>query len=64
MNEKTSFKDICIVFCGILKPEIDRLQAEKFCDAEKLFFTAPGLHEWHWELEKQLGDAVEKVTRS
>jgi hypothetical protein len=45
MNVNISFKDMGIVSCGTLKPEIDRLQAEEFCDAEKVFFTAPGLHE-------------------
>ena len=61
MNTKITFKDISIVSCGTLKPEIDRLQAEEFCDAEKLFFTAPGLHEWPWELEKQLPRQLEKA---
>ena len=64
MDEKISFRDISIVSCGTLKPEIERLQAEKFCDGEKIFFTAPGLHEWPWELEKQLPRQLEKAMGS
>jgi len=64
MNTKISFKDICIVSCGTLKPEIDKLQEEGFCDAEKVIFTAPGLHEWPWELEKQLPRQLEKAMGS
>ena len=64
MNAKTSFKNIGIVSCGTLKPEIDRLQEEGFCDAEKVIFTAPGLHEWPWELEKQLPRQLEKAMGS
>ena len=60
MSAELSFKEVGIVSCGTLKPEIDRLQEEGFCDAEKIFFTAPGLHEWPWELEKQLPRQLEK----
>ena len=61
MNTNISFKDMCIVSCGTLRPEIDRLREEGFCDAKKVFFAAPGLHEWPWELEKQLPRQLEKA---
>ena len=63
MNEKNLFNDIGIVSCGILKPEIDRLLEEGFFDAEKVIFTAPGLHEWPWELETQLPRGLEKAKK-
>lgn len=61
MSDTISFQNTVIVSCGTLKPEIDRLQAEEFCDAKKVIFTAPGLHEWPWELEKQLPRQLEKA---
>ena len=61
MHPNISFKNICIVSCGTLKPEIDKLRNDGFCDSENVFFTAPGLHEWPWELEKQLPRQLEKA---
>jgi len=43
-----------VVSCGTLRPELSRLQEDGFLRAERLIFTAPGLHETPRELEKQL----------
>jgi len=61
MSENVSFSGICIVSCGTMRPEIDVLQEEGYLDAEKILFTAPGLHEWRRELEKQLPNQLEKA---
>jgi hypothetical protein len=44
-----------------MRPEIDVLQDEGFLDAGKVLFTAPGLHEWPWDLAKQLPRQLEKA---
>ena len=49
-----SFKGYSIVSCGTLRPELEALKASGFLDADGVFYCAPGLHEWPWELEKQL----------
>jgi len=54
MTDHLSFKGICIVSCGTLRPELEKLQDSGFLDAKRVLYTAPGLHEWPWELEKQL----------
>lgn len=61
MSETISFSDVCIVSCGTMRPEADALQKEGYLDAAKILFTAPGLHEWPWELEKQLPRQLEKA---
>ena len=54
MVDIPSFKGVCIVSCGTLRPELEKLQSSGFLNAERVLYTAPGLHEWPWELEKQL----------
>jgi hypothetical protein len=57
MNEHApcSSLDRCsIVACGTLGREMRHLVATGFLDRGRIFFTAPGLHEWPKELEKQL----------
>jgi len=49
-----SFAGISIVACGTMQAELRKLADDGFLDADALLFTAPGLHEWPWELEKQL----------
>ncbi|MGD8814688.1 MAG: DUF1638 domain-containing protein, partial [Anaerolineales bacterium] len=39
-----SFKEHCIVSCGMLQPEINHLKETGFLDPKRIFFTAPGLH--------------------
>ena len=40
--------------CGVVRREIGKLADDGLLDADKILFTAPGLHEWQRELEKQL----------
>ena len=49
-----SFKGYTGVACGTLRGELSYLQNTDFFDADKVLFTAPGLHEKQHELEKQL----------
>lgn len=57
----TDFKGTSIVACGTLRREIRKLAEDGFLNAEKILFTAPGLHEWPDELEKQLDRQLTKV---
>ncbi len=54
MANQTSFKGYAIVVCGTLRRELNYLKDTNFLDADKVLFTAPGLHEKQTELEKQL----------
>jgi len=56
-----SFKGISIVACGTVRAELRRLADDGFLDADALVFTAPGLHEWPWELDKQLARQLRKA---
>jgi len=50
-----------IVACGTLRREMRRLAETGFLDGDRLFFTAPGLHEWPEMLEQQLTQQLEKA---
>ena len=52
--DRMSFKGYGIVSCGVMRLELERLQQDGFLDADKIFYCAPGLHEWPWKLEEQL----------
>lgn len=54
MGSEDARSGYVVVSCGTLRPELNRLQEEGFLRAERLIFTAPGLHETPPELEKQL----------
>ena len=57
MNEHTpcpSLDGCSIVACGTLRREMRHLADTGFLDSNRTFFTAPGLHEWPNQLEKQL----------
>ncbi len=56
-----SFKDVAIVSCGTMRPEIDELVRQGFLDTPHIFFTTPGLHQNIHELEQQLTRMVEKA---
>ena len=49
-----SFSDIAIVSCGTLNLELNHLKKEGFLDAEKIYYTKPGLHQDCHDLERQL----------
>ena len=61
MKKGISFKGISIVSCGTLKSELEHLKNTHFLDADKILFTAPGLHEKQTELERQLSRQLEKA---
>jgi len=54
MPDRVSFKGYSIVSCGTMRLELELLRQSGFLDADKILYCAPGLHEWPWELEKQL----------
>ena len=49
-----SFSDIAIVSCGTMNLELNQLKKEGFLDAQKIYYTKPGLHQDCHELERQL----------
>ena len=59
----TSFKGYSIVSCGTLRPELSYLNKSGFLDADKVLYTAPGLHENLRELEKQLKRQIENAQK-
>lgn len=61
MENRTSFKDCCIISCGILHPELSYLMETGFLDPHKILFTPPGLHILPDELERQLVKKLERA---
>ena len=61
MNPHVSFKDSCVVSCGILRPELTALAESGYLDAHKLLFTPPGLHVLPDQLEKHLSRALTRI---
>jgi len=61
MGLDTSFQGHSIVCCGTLRPEIRVLQESGFLDADRILFTAPGLHERPSELAEQLTRQFDKA---
>nr|OGX17891.1 MAG: hypothetical protein A3K83_07855 [Omnitrophica WOR_2 bacterium RBG_13_44_8b] len=51
--DKSTFEGYSIISCGTLRPELNYLKETGFLNADKILYTAPGLHEIPWELEKQ-----------
>jgi hypothetical protein len=56
--ENVSFSDIAIVACGTMNLELSHLKKEGFLDAQKIYYTKPGLHQNCHELEKQLIERI------
>jgi len=54
MSESVSFKGYSIVSCGTMRQEIEQLRRSGLLDVDRVFYAAPGLHEWPWEYEKQV----------
>ena len=61
MKKDISFKGTSIVCCGTMRGELQYLKNTHFLDADKILFTAPGLHEKQTELERQLSRQLEKA---
>ncbi len=49
-----TFKDRCIVSCGMLHPEINHLVKTDFLNPRRILFTPPGLHALPDKLEEHL----------
>jgi len=50
-----------VVACGTLRPELRHLAQAGALDEGRLFFTAPGLHEWPARLKEQLARQLDKA---
>ena len=63
MNDKTTRMPAgcSIVACGTLRREMRRLAETGFLDRDRIFLTAPGLHEWPEMLKKQLTQQLRKA---
>ena len=57
--DEISFSDIAIVSCGTMNLELSHLKKEGFLDAQKIYYTKPGLHQDCHELERQL---IQRIT--
>jgi hypothetical protein len=53
INSRT-FREHCIISCGMLHPEITHLVESGFLNPKRLFFTPPGLHAVPEKLERYL----------
>ena len=63
MLDRLSFKGYIIVSCGTLRGELNFLNKNDFLNADKILYTAPGLHESPRELEKQLKEQLTKAKK-
>jgi len=61
MEDHESFKDRCIVSCGMLYPELKHLMETGFLDPYKISFTPPGLHAIPDDLERHLVKRLERA---
>jgi hypothetical protein len=61
MSAEHSLADCAVVSCGTLRGELQALQRDGRLDAERLLFTAPGLHESPPQLEQQLVRQLDKA---
>ncbi|EFK95883.1 conserved hypothetical protein [sediment metagenome] len=63
MSQAPDFKGHTIVSCGTLRRELDYLNKTNFLNADKIFYTAPGLHENSSEFKKQLKRQLEEAKK-
>jgi len=63
MFDSINFKGYAIVSCGTLRPELEFLKKTGFLNADKILYTAPGLHEIPRELEKQLKKQINNAKK-
>ena len=54
-------EDCAILACGTLRREMLHLAETGLINKDRLFFTAPGLHEWPERLKEQLTNQLEKA---
>jgi len=60
----SSFAGWAVVSCGTLRDELTALQDQGFLDADRILFTAPGLHEDPKQLAEQLARQLAKATQA
>ncbi len=61
-NKPTPMPEDCaVVACGTLRREMRHLADAGFLSGDRLFLTAPGLHEWPERLTKQLTQQLDKA---
>ncbi|MBN2119797.1 MAG: DUF1638 domain-containing protein [Candidatus Omnitrophica bacterium] len=63
MDRKTGFKGYSIVSCGTLRRELAFLNQTAFLNADKILYTAPGLHEVPSELKGQLKKQINNAKK-
>jgi len=63
ISRAINFKGYTIVSCGTLRQELDYLNKTSFLNADRIFYTVPGLHENPGELEKQLKKQLNEAKR-
>jgi hypothetical protein len=63
MGDHVSFKGYTIVSCGILHRELHYLRSIGFLDADKILYTAPGLHADRDKLKSQLTRQLENAKK-
>ena len=63
MNQLT-FKDCCIISCGMLHPEMTHLVETGFLDPQRILFTPPGLHALPDKLEEHLRNRLTQARES
>jgi len=63
MSKKADFKEYIVIACGTLRDELNFLANEGFLNADKILYTAPGLHETPWEFEKQLKKQLDNTKK-
>ncbi|MFO8013582.1 MAG: DUF1638 domain-containing protein [Phycisphaerae bacterium] len=59
-----SFRDVTLVACGTLRPELQALTEDGRLDARRILYTAPGLHEWQAKLHAQLSRQLERAVEA
>jgi hypothetical protein len=63
VSHAANFKGYTIVSCGTLRQELNYLNKTGFLNADKILYTAPGLHEKPGELEKQLKGKLDEAKK-
>jgi hypothetical protein len=53
-TEYPTFEDRCVISCGMLHPELNRLMEVGFLNPHRIFYTPPGLHALPRKLEEHL----------
>jgi hypothetical protein len=63
MSHGVNFEGHTIISCGTLRQELNYLSKMGFLNADKILYTAPGLHENPHELERQLKRQLDEAKK-